>query len=224
MKTKTLHPNPLSTRSEGTKNVSTVRSPFSPVLVWLLLQLIALAISAGRIPFYAIKSFPQPAELIALPLMLVVQIGASALLFPFLLRDFRTAGLVVVASWPFTVLAGFLTGITTTRGIPYSAIYVTIWLAGLGLWNKALRSPRGQVMGVAIALFGTFGGVLLNYLSREYGREESSSILGTWGPIQQAIQLSRADEVQRIVWIIAGIYLVLSLAAWGFGRFKKTVA
>ena len=120
------------------------RSPLLPVGLWLLIQLSTLGVSAARIPFYAVKRFPQPAELIALPLMLVMQIGMSALLFPYLLRDARAAGLVIVSSWPFTILAALLTGLPNKRMMLELLAFNTIWLLGLTLWRGALRSTRPQ--------------------------------------------------------------------------------
>ena len=96
----------------------TARSPFAPVFLWLVIQLIALAIPIARVPFFATKHFPHTPETLASGVMLVFQIGSSALLFPFLLRDAKTATMAVAASWPFTVLAGFLTAQPDQRTLP----------------------------------------------------------------------------------------------------------
>ena len=194
------------------------KSPVAPLFVWLLLQFLALGLSAGRIPFYAIKSFPQPAELLAMPLMLGVQIGASAILFPFLLRDARAVGLVIAASWPFTVLAGILTGLPLTWPALASLIFITIWLAGLALWSKPLRSPRAQAVGTSVATLFAFGGPVITYLGLEYG---ASSTAGIDGPISAAITISTHDPFSRPIWIYAGAYLSLACIAYGFSRFRK---
>jgi len=203
---------------------SQAQSPFIPVAVWLLLQLLALGISAGRIPFYAIKSFPQPAELLAMPLMRMVQIGGSAMLFPFLLRDARTAGMVIAASWPFALLAGILTGFPQSWEKLASVLFITVWLSGLALWRTLLRSPRSQAIGVSVATLLVFGGPLINYLGLEYGGSAFNSSFGIDGPVSAAIIIDGRNPLSRPIWIYAGSYLILACIAFGIGLFRKSPA
>ena len=194
-----------------------LRSPFGPLGLWLMVQLLALGVSAAHIPFFA-KSFPQPAELLASGVMLVIQIGAAALLFPYLLRDRRAAAMVVAASWPFTVLAAFLTGQAEHRILWGMTAYVTSWLVALAIWRSALRSGRAQSVGVAIATLVAFGGPLLWYLRAEYGVQPSAfnwMELSNWGPIMGALSIARTDHLVRDPWIFAGGNLVAALVALG---------
>jgi hypothetical protein len=196
------------------------RSPLGPLGLWLLLQLLALGVSAARIPFFA-KSFPQPAELLATGVMLVVQIGAAALLFPYLLRDFRAAVMVVAASWPFIILAGFLTGQAERRILWGTVAYVTAWLLGLAVWRSALRSARAQAAGVAVATLVSIGGPLLWYLRAEYGVQSSAvdwTQASNWGPIMGALSIAATDHLVRDPWFFAGGHLLAAFLAMGISR------
>src|SRR5437764_11820861 len=145
------------------------RSPFPPLLAWVAVQAGALALSAMRIPYFASSAtFPRPAETLGLGLMVIVQLAASAMLFPFLLRDARVAGLVIAASWPFTFISGFLAGQLDPYVLSPVAAFVTAWLIGLALWSNILRSPRAQATGVCAALVFAVGTLLLWYLRAEY--------------------------------------------------------
>ncbi len=199
------------------------KSPVSPLLIWLVLQLIALAIPIFRIPFFATKSFPSTPESLALGGMLVVQIGSAALLFPFLTRDARATAMVIAASWPFTVLAGFLASHADQRKIPAAAIYASAWLIGLALWNRALRSPRVKAAAVAVAALLAFGGPVLWYLHREYGfpAGAASDFEGTWGPILGAIAVAERDPLELWPWLFMGLHVVLAALACAILAWKR---
>lgn len=200
-----------------------IRSPFPPLFIWLLLQLLALFLSAARVPFFALKSFPQPAELLSLPLMLTVQVVASAMLFPFLLRDLRVTVMVIAASWPMTLVAGFLTATADTRALAAAAIYLTAWLAGLALWQKALRSARAQAVGVAAATLAVFSGPIFWYLRLEYGGATTLdwSQAGRWGPIMGTLAIIKLDNVFRSPWVFAAGHLAAGAMAVGIKRLIK---
>ena len=214
-------PGPTASRQTPTPPAASLRparSPFPPLFLWLLLQLIALAISAARVPFYATKSFPRPAELLALPLMLIVQVIASALLFPFLLRDVRAAVMVMAAGFPLTLIAGFLTATADMRAIAASAFYVSAWLAGLAAWRGALTSARAAAIGVAAATFIALGGPLFWYLRAEYGGQNMIldwAQAGFWGPIMGALAIFKADNISRNPWVFMAAHLSIGTMAIG---------
>src|SRR3954463_6082324 len=81
-----------------------------PALLWLCLQLAVLALIASRVPFSAPKRFPQPAEVLALKVMLSVQIIGSALFFPLLMASFTTAVMTIAMAVPFVLVAAFFAG------------------------------------------------------------------------------------------------------------------
>jgi hypothetical protein len=150
--------------------------------------------------------------------MLVVQIGAAALLFPYLLRDCRAAAMVIAASWVFSILAAFLTGQAEHRILWATAAYVTAWLVGLAIWRSALRSARAQAAGVAIATLLAFGGPLLWYLRAEYGVQSSAmnwTQVSNWGPIMGALSIARTGHLVRDPWILAAGNVVAALVALG---------
>ena len=198
--------------------VSLHRSPVGPLFAWLLLQLVALAVPIARIPFYASKSFPSTPEVIALGVMLVVQIGGAALLFPYLMRDARAALMVIAASWPFTALAGFLAAQVDQRKTPAAIVYVSLWLVALALWNSALRTPRQKGIGIAVAVLLAFGGPLTWYLSGEYGTALSGETVATLGPILGSIAIAEQNPLQKGPWLFVAAFLLASVLGWGMSR------
>src|SRR5437763_7314657 len=92
----TSHRSPPPTASPI--NDSPPKSITAPLLVWLIVQLLALALAAARVPLSA--HFVQPGEALAIEEMLVAQFAASAMLFPFLLRDARCCVAMIVTAAP----------------------------------------------------------------------------------------------------------------------------
>ncbi|MGH7215580.1 MAG: hypothetical protein ACREIT_12515, partial [Tepidisphaeraceae bacterium] len=78
------------------------------VALWLGVQLLALALCATRVPFAA--RFPQPAERVALEVMLAAQLAASAMLFPLVLRDAPASLAAIASAWVMLQFAGWLGG------------------------------------------------------------------------------------------------------------------
>jgi len=138
-----------------------------PVLLWLVIQLAALLLGALRIPLAA--KYPQPAERLATHVMLATQVAASALLFPWLMRDWRTAAAVVATAWPFAAAASALSAVSLESTAAGEG-YVTLWLAGLALWSRLLRGPRSQSFGVALAASVSIGAAVTWYLALEFGQ------------------------------------------------------
>jgi hypothetical protein len=136
-----------------------------PVLLWLLIQLAALSLATLRIPLAA--KYPQPGELLATHVMLAAQVAASALVFPYLMRDWRTAAAVIAAAWPFAASASVLSALPPGAAA-LGELYVTLWLVALALWSAVLRGPRSRAYGVAIAAALSIGGAALWYLSLEF--------------------------------------------------------
>ena len=63
-------------------------------------------VSALRVPLAA--GYAQPAEMLAAHVMLVTQVSAAGLLFPYLMRSVFSAAAVAATAVPFVVLAGVL--------------------------------------------------------------------------------------------------------------------
>jgi hypothetical protein len=171
-----------------------------------------MSISAARIPFFATKSFPVPADRLALAVMLVTQVSASALSFPFLLRDARAAAMVIAASWPFTILAAFLTGNVELRPLAGAIIYISAWLTGLALWRVALRTDRARAVGVCIATLLTLGIPLLWYLGAEFIVQSDAvkwASAAGWGPTFGVLAVSLHDPLIVRAWIFAGAHVAV---------------
>jgi hypothetical protein len=142
-----------------------------PLLLWLIPQLLALSLAAARVPLSA--HFVAPGEALAIHEMLIVQFAASAMLFPFLLRDLRCCIAMILSSAPMLQLAGLLSQTRSAR-VTEAWICVAIWLAALAIWRRAL-APRFYPIAIALANLLTVGGLILWYLSSEFiGHAQSS--------------------------------------------------
>ena len=143
-----------------------VRTALSgPVITWLSVQLIAILVSTARVPLAA--KYPQPAELLAVHVMVIVQLTAAALLAPYLMRTRPAAVAVIVAAWPFTVIAGVLSAAEPGRLVAAGA-WVSLWLLALAGWCWALPR-RAQPVVVAVATLLALGPPVLWYLRAEFG-------------------------------------------------------
>jgi len=190
------------------------RRSVGPVFLWIVLQLLTLVLAALKTPYSL--HFPAPEERMALEEMLVMQIGAAAMLFPLLLEDPQTAAAVIIASWPFTILAGTLSAQMAPWKIAAPMVAVTAWLCGLCAWLQVIRTHRARLMGVAVATGLALGGPLLWYLRAEF-HDTTPELLwprdGKLGPIMAALSL--CDGSPRIVaaWGFIGLFLVCGVAA-----------
>ena len=165
-------------------------SPLAPLITWLLVQGAALAIAAARIPLSA--HYPQAGERLAIDLVLAAQIGASAALFPWLMRDWRAAVVTVCAAWPFIAFAAVLSALPPVRTAAVAA-FVTGWLVVLALWNTGLTSPKWRLIGSAVTILASIGGALLWYLRVEFAAPASGNppADGRYGPLVAAIGVAR---------------------------------
>jgi hypothetical protein len=149
------------------------------LLLWMALQLLALGLSAARVPLFA--RFPNPIERQAILQMLVMQIAASALLFPALLRSWRSLVLAAAGAWPMLALANLLGGEP-----PFCAanatLYLTVWLTTLTLWNRTLTNDHQRAIAVAIASLWSIGGPLFLYL-----HIEAAGASGLWPPESKSL-------------------------------------
>jgi hypothetical protein len=138
--------------------------------LWLILQLLPLLAAAAQLPLS--DQFPRPAEQLALDELIVVQITASALLFPLILPTLPSTLIAIAASWPFLQLAGFLAAAPPLRVLG-SACYLALWLLTLNLWLRLLPHRKSLLIGVAIATTLALAGPLLWYLKAEFGMTDS---------------------------------------------------
>ena len=179
-------------------------SMIAPLLAWLILQLLALAISVFRIPLAV--HFHDPAEDLALAVMAVTQAVGSSLLFPWLMRDRWAAVVTIATSWAMLALAGVLAQAETSRVIGI-IVHLSIWMTGLALWRHVLRRPRAQMSGVAIAALLAIGFPAISYLAAEFGNDAMSD--APLPPTIGGLQLL-ANSTGLLIWILVLIPLLLA--------------
>ena len=183
----------------------------APLALWLVLQLGVFALVVCQIPLAA--QYAEPAETLAAHLLLGAQVVAAALLFPFLLRDARTAVQIIAAAWPFQLAAGYLAGMSL-GAIVWPAVLVTAWLATLALSAPLLRSPRGAAAGTTLAVVLTVGLAALRYLRVEFGGGGAGPLaaLEDVSPLLSTFQALEGFSPRR-AWIPLALLLGLSIAA-----------
>jgi hypothetical protein len=213
---------PLLTNVNGASpQAASARVAFWPVFAWLAVQMLALLASVLRAPFSA--RFPAPAENLAIHEMLVVQMVASALLFPMLFPTLAT-GVIVVGSAPLMLqLAGVLAGEVEAVRWAYVCAYSAGWLIGLGLWSVALRTARARLYGVAAAGAIVVGGAMLAYLHREFGAPTEAFDWGRHGglgPLVGAIAIQETGERTGMAWAFLGVFGLAATGAAGVTRFR----
>jgi hypothetical protein len=167
---------------------------------WLGVQLAALGLCAMRVMFWA--RAPSAGEQLALDAMLAVQVAASALLFPLLLRDLRFTIFAVVSAWPLGQLAAFLADAQPLQWAR-AELFVTLWLVALHLWSRVLRDPWTKIFAAAVAAMLSLGGPLLWYLRldfRDAGAQPRVGDLAVFGPLTGAISQSIPDASRAIAW------------------------
>jgi hypothetical protein len=163
------------------------RSSAAGLVIWLTIQLAALGMCAARTTLWA--RAPQATEQLALVVMLAVQIGTSALIFPHLLGTARATLLAVASGWPMALLAAQMSD-ASWAVLFRSEIYVSFWLISLHLWTQALPAPRAKLLATTIAATLSLGGPVLWYLRMEFsndGQQPGSDSFPAFGPLAGAI-------------------------------------
>src|SRR5207302_11501671 len=97
----------------GPRALSDNESLTTRVCVWTGIELIPLALATTRVPLAA--RFPAEAEIWAPQEMIIIQILASALLFPWLLPSWRAALAIILSSVPMLWLAGLFAATPAAR-------------------------------------------------------------------------------------------------------------
>ncbi len=170
------------------------------VIIWVLIQLAALGIGSGGTPLWA--HHPRPAESIGADEMMVVQISAAAMLFPFLFPNFSTTLAAIALAWPFLQLAGWLSA-TAASNLLGASLFVSLWIAGLACCWAATRAEANW-LGWCAASMWTLGGVVLWYLHCEAVDFAAARLsMEYFGPIFCGLAQLRQRISSPIVWITA---------------------
>jgi len=203
-------------------NPSPTASHISPLILWLLIQLLTLLAAALQLPLA--DHFPRPPERLAAQEMLVVQITLSAMLFPFLLRTATTATLVIAATWPFLQLAGVLSS-TPAINLFHAACFLTLWLLALAMLRYVLRSDKSLLIATAAASALSLGGAILWYLRAEFLTNPpdtpwpADSLLG---PIPGALSALHGQGASPRTWLPITILALASLALAASLRLRRS--
>jgi hypothetical protein len=143
-----------------------------------------------RVPLAA--GYPVAGELLAAQVVVVTQVVASAILFPFLLSRVPAAVVVVATAWPFTLLGGVLSA-TPAAGVAAGGMYVSAWITALWAW-KAASPARYSYRSVGAATLLTVGSLLLFYLRLDFGTgapAETTDLLARWAPVSPPLAALR---------------------------------
>jgi hypothetical protein len=189
--------------------------------VWLAIQAGALVLAAARVPFSA--RYPSPEETLAVPLMVIAQVTAGAMLFPVLMRTITSSIAVIGSTIPFIQLAAVLAAETDNRRLVWCGVYVAVWLAALAVLNGALVCARGKLYAVAAATVAALGGVMLAYLHREFGAPREALEWGrhAWlGPIMGCLAILEGDPGAGRIWIFLGASLGAAVGVLGITRWR----
>jgi len=192
----------------------------------LLVQVGAISLGALRIPLW--PHAPAAGEFLTLEILLIVQLLFAALLSPRLCQDWRTSAMAIASAWPFAMLAGNLSAVTTSISL-HAALYVNGWIAVLWIWNLAFCSNRGRMQVSAMASAWLAAGPLLLFIGNEYAATpfHSSGIVtrAMLGPMIDALTLigsngpETAPTRAACAWLSCAAILgiaVLMLKRWEF--------
>lgn len=133
-----------------------------------------------------------------------MQIVASALLFPFLLRDIATSAMVVLTIVPFVQLAGYLSATPMSR-VALAAAFVATWLATLAALRTLLHEREGKMLAVALAAAWSLDMAIVWYVMAESRERADIDWLtdALFGPILGAIAQVESHDIAVGPWLIA---------------------
>ena len=188
----------------------------TPLLLWLVIQVLALLGPLLRVPLAA--KYPQPAELLAIQLLLVVQVTAAGLLFPILLRSAGAAVCIAATSVPLLVLAGVLSATPAGR-LTLAGTYVLAWIAALAAWNR-VSGPVGRSVGVAAVALLTAGTLAAFYLRLEFAADpaaaSATALAANWVPASPPLAalhlLSNGPSARA--WCVPALVGALAVTRW----------
>jgi hypothetical protein len=185
------------------------------ILIWILIQLIALGLGAMGIPLW--PNHPVPRESLSIQEMTIIQIAVVAMVFPLVLANFWTAVAVIAMVWPFQQFAGLLSN-TPQKYLILSGSYVSLWMSGLWLLGGMIRSTANQLAVICVAQCIAIGGVILWYLHLESSRGNAGKS-EMFGPVLGVISIVNGTKISWIGWTEAAIPLLLGV---GCGVFRQS--
>jgi len=187
----TAPPDSATAQQQQAKDKSASRLAI-PLIVWLLIQLAAIALAASGVRLSA--SFPRPPQSLAVHEMLVAQFVGSAMFFAVLFRGgWRGCLAMIVTAAPMLMLAAWLARMPILR-VPMLWVHVGAWVTMLALWSAVSRdhSKAGGSAGflrvlTAFAMLLSAGGLLLWYLRFEFQHDRDFAFVG-WLPLSGVLE------------------------------------
>jgi hypothetical protein len=135
-----------------------------PILLWLAVQLGALAVAAGGVPLWA--HHPLPHTSLACDVVVAAQVAAISLLFPVVLRDLSMSLVAIAATWPFLLLAGMLASEQQDH-LLLAMGYLALWMGALAWLSQQLAIRAARLAAVCASAVLVIGPLILRYLSME---------------------------------------------------------
>ena len=189
-------------------------SSIAPLVTWLMLQLGVLVLIAADVRISRnLPRPPNPTESIAAHTMLVVQLLASAMLFPWLLRTWTSTAIVIAATWPMLQFTGLLSAVQPSP-LLVATLYISLWLLAMRLWHLALPTDHARLIASAGATLLVLLGPVLSYLHLAYDVGPQGppwNLLPLLGPLPGALEMLSGSK-WGLQWWIVGTALLLPLA------------
>jgi hypothetical protein len=127
--------------------------------------------------------------------------------------------LVVGSGGVFLQIASVLAG-RADAWAAWCCAYGVLWLAGLAVWAKVVRTPRARMYAVAAMALVVIGGAMVAYLGREFGnptREFDWAERGWLGPMIGGISVLEVGPSGK-VWAFLGAFWICGGAGWWWAR------
>ncbi|HVT90552.1 MAG TPA: hypothetical protein VHD56_16980 [Tepidisphaeraceae bacterium] len=152
------------------------REPIAaPVLTWCAISLLPILLVAAHV---SLRPDNDSEERNALTIFVVVEIAASSLLFPWLMRNMRTSAAIMLLCIPLAHLVGWMADESWVN-TALTMLALESWLVSLWLWSKVVDRRRIQMHAVAAAGLIGIGSMLLLYLRMEF-RDSLADFDGKW--------------------------------------------
>lgn len=182
-----------------------------PLILWLLIQLLALLLPVLHIPLS--DQFPRPIEKVAIEEMLAIQLILSSLLLPLLFRTWRTSLILIASTWPFLQLTAVLSSTPAANALQ-AGLYLSGWMALLAIWANLLRSDRSCLIASVLFTALVLGDALQGYLRVEFALDPTGSRgVSTLFPgvLRGGFSLLHTPTFSLTAWLPLSIALLLSL-------------
>jgi len=164
-------------------------SLMKPMLLWLVVQLVALGMGAGGLPLSAKRI--NPPEALSIHVMAVTQVAAAAFIWPILMANWRSSVAVIFTSFPFLFASSFLSAATSYQTFAVGGM-TFVWLLTLAVLPRAKNDPIWMVTTRALVILWCIGGAILTYLRAVFSSAPAPFALG---PIVQILSALQGENV-----------------------------